>query len=343
MAVSMVGGPGRTDDRVDGRGHGQLGPYPLAVRPLAAVPPVAPVVDLRGVAGRLVDATGPWDDALAYLDTFVRTTGNVGPEAAVVEETIKRHDSRRGADAGQLAAVLAALDDGRPVAFYGWWPTEAAAATSGILGVDAVDVPPPDRKWAGLVHGHAVVIVGYGRHAAFPGGGYVIVRTSWGPSGWGDEGDGYLPFTYLRTYATELRTCRLVDGPGRRTDGGGPSAADRPAGGSPRLPGVAPRDQVDVAIDRQARCADPRAALTHLFFSEDILELARARAICSTCAVRQACLARALERREPYGIWGGHMVIDGELVPDKRGRGRPPKVPRPRLVVDEITGVPIVA
>ncbi len=339
----MVGGPGRTDDRVDGRGRGQLGPYPLAVRPLAAVPPAAPVVDLRGVAARLVETGTPWDDAVAYLGQFVRATGSAPAESAVVEETIKRHDPRRGANADQLAAVLAALDDGRPVAFYGWWPTEAAATTTDILGVDAMDVPPPDRKWAGLVDGHAVVIIGYGRHAAFPGGGYVIVRNAWGPCGWGDEGDGYMPFTYLRTYATELVTCRLADGPRRRPGGGGPPAADRPAAGSPRLPGVAPRDEVDVAIDRQARCADPRAALTHLFFSEDVLELARARAICSTCAVRQPCLTRALERREPYGIWGGHMVIDGELVPDKRGRGRPPKVPRPRLVVDEITGVPIVA
>ena len=42
-----------------------------------------------------------------------------------------------------------------------------------------MDVPPPDRKWAGLVDGHAVVIVGYGRHDAFPGGGYVIVRNGW--------------------------------------------------------------------------------------------------------------------------------------------------------------------
>jgi hypothetical protein len=37
------------------------------------------------------------------------------------------------------------------------------------------------------------------------------------------------------------------------------------------------------------------------------------------------------------------MLIDGRVVAEKRGRGRPPKVPRARLVVDEITGVPIVA
>ena len=106
---------------------------------------------------------------------------------------------------------------------------------------------------------------------------------------------------------------------------------------------VPPRDEADVEIDRQARCADPRASLTHLFFSEDLMELARARAICSTCPVRVPCLDRALDRREPYGIWGGEILIDGRVVAEKRGRGRPPKVPRPRLVVDEVTGVPIVA
>jgi hypothetical protein len=305
-----------------------------------AAPSAAPVVDLRAQARPLLDtAPTPWESAVDYVRRFVAGTA----DAATVAETIKPFDRRRGADPEQLARVLTTLDEGSPIAFYGWWPTEVAAATTEILGVDAMEVPPPDRKWAGLVDGHAAVIVGYGRHDSFPGGGYVIVRTGWGPSGWGDEGDGYMPFTYLRTYATELRTCRLVDGPRREPDGGGPSDVDRPAAGSPRLPAVAPRDTVDVAIDEHARCADPRAALTHLFFSEDPMELARARAICSTCTVRLACLSRAVERSEPYGIWGGQMLIDGVPVADKRGRGRPPKVARPPLVVDEITGIPIVA
>ena len=66
---------------------------------------------------------------------------------------------------------------------------------------------------------------------------------------------------------------------------GRPTPTVRPAG-PPRLPAVPPRTALDVEIDRQARCADPRASLTHLFFSEDLIELARARAICS--AVRGA-------------------------------------------------------
>jgi Transcription factor WhiB/Papain family cysteine protease len=312
---------------------------------LSTPPGAAPVVDLRDqpCAGPLSDhGAKAWEGAIDYLRTFV-AGGTITCETDLVSETIKSYNAHRGADHDQLRRVLDSLDAGRPVAFYGWWPTAALATTTDILGVDAMEVPPPDRKRTGLVDGHAVVIVGYGRHDAFPGGGYLIVRNGWGDRGWGDGGDGYMPFTYLRSYATELCTYRLVDGPRRERDGDGPSDVDRPAAGCARLPGVTARDSVDLEIDAGARCADPRASLTDLFFSEDPMELARARAICSACTVRTLCLGRAIERHEPYGVWGGELLVDGVVVQDKRGRGRPPKVPRPRLVVDEITGIPIVA
>ena len=328
-----------------GAERGSVDPYPLVVRPLSTPPGAAPVVDLRDHPHtvRLGDrGATPWEGAIDYLRQFVaEATGRA--ETDLIDETIKPYNAHRGADHDQMRRVLDYLDAGHPVAFYGWWPTAELATTTEILGVDAMEVPPPDRKRTGLADGHAVVIVGYGRHDAFPGGGYLIVRNGWGDRGWGDGGDGYMPFTFLRSYATELRTFRLVDGPRRERDGGGPSDVDRPAAGSARLPGVTARDSVDTEIDASARCADPRASLTHLFFSEDPMELARARAICSACTVRPLCLGRAIERREPYGVWGGELLVDGVIVPDKRGRGRPPKVPRPRLVVDEITGIPIVA
>ena len=127
----------------------------------------------------------------------------------------------------------------------------------------------------------------------------------------------------------------------RSTPAGGrmPTVRRRPP---PRLPAVSPRTAVDLEIEQQARCADPRASLTHLFFSDDLIELARARAICSLCAVREPCLRRALERQEPWGVWGGELVLDGVVIAEKRARGRPPKEPRPRLVVDEVTGLPLV-
>jgi len=35
--------------------------------------------------------------------------------------------------------------------------------------------------------------------------------------------------------------------------------------------------------------------------------------------------AGALERREPWGVWGGQLFLRGEIVPRKRPRGRPRK------------------
>ena len=85
-----------------------------------------------------------------------------------------------------------------------------------------------------------------------------------------------------------------------------------------------------------ARCADGHGTLSHLFFSEDAHELARAKAICRPCGLRESCLAGAIERQEPYGVWGGKLVLDGVPVEVKRKRGRPRKNPLPVLVVDEV-------
>lgn len=84
-----------------------------------------------------------------------------------------------------------------------------------------------------------------------------------------------------------------------------------------------------------ARCADGNGTLSHLFFSDDDHELARAKAICRPCGLRETCLAGAIDRMEPYGVWGGKLVLDGSPVEVKRKRGRPRKNPLPVLVVDE--------
>jgi WhiB family redox-sensing transcriptional regulator len=90
------------------------------------------------------------------------------------------------------------------------------------------------------------------------------------------------------------------------------------------------------ALSSYPRCADGNGTLTPLFFSDDEFDLARAKAICSRCGLAERCLEGALERLEPYGVWGGKLVIEGVVVEVKRGRGRPPKHPRPVLVVDEV-------
>jgi WhiB family transcriptional regulator, redox-sensing transcriptional regulator len=85
-----------------------------------------------------------------------------------------------------------------------------------------------------------------------------------------------------------------------------------------------------------ARCSDGLGTLTHLFFSEDEFDVARAKAICRKCGLAETCLRGALERQEVYGVWGGELLVEGVIVAIKRGRGRPPKHPRPVLVVDEV-------
>jgi WhiB family redox-sensing transcriptional regulator len=80
------------------------------------------------------------------------------------------------------------------------------------------------------------------------------------------------------------------------------------------------------------------STLAHLFFSEELQDIARAKTICSECPVIAPCLEGALERREPWGVWGGQLFLNGHILAQKRRRGRPPKVPRPE---DQLPVIPI--
>ncbi len=62
-----------------------------------------------------------------------------------------------------------------------------------------------------------------------------------------------------------------------------------------------------------------------LFFAESPQDVEQAKAMCRGCRARLACLAGALERREPWGVWGGELLMGGAIVPRKRPRGRPRK------------------
>jgi WhiB family redox-sensing transcriptional regulator len=84
------------------------------------------------------------------------------------------------------------------------------------------------------------------------------------------------------------------------------------------LVGVAVEDEIEVTLP--CRSFDP-----DLFFAETPADLEYAKTICADCPMRAACLAGALERREPWGVWGGQLLIAGVVVPRKRPRGRPRK------------------
>lgn len=74
-----------------------------------------------------------------------------------------------------------------------------------------------------------------------------------------------------------------------------------------------------------AACADET---TELFFSDEFDDVVAAKMICLDCPVRARCLDAAVERKEQFGIWGGHLFEGGRIVLEKRRRGRPRHVPR---------------
>jgi len=69
----------------------------------------------------------------------------------------------------------------------------------------------------------------------------------------------------------------------------------------------------------------PCAQDPELFFAESPSDVEQAKAMCLGCRARLACLNGALERREPWGVWGGELLMRGTIVPHKRPRGRPRK------------------
>lgn len=87
-----------------------------------------------------------------------------------------------------------------------------------------------------------------------------------------------------------------------------------------------------------ARCASVDGTLAATFFSEELQDIAVAKRICAECPVMADCLEGALERYEPYGVWGGQLFLNGKVLTNKRRRGRPPKVARPE---DDFPVIPV--
>jgi WhiB family redox-sensing transcriptional regulator len=97
----------------------------------------------------------------------------------------------------------------------------------------------------------------------------------------------------------------------RHEYGGGDTAPD--LGG---LLGEVPESGLDLPC---------RQGEADLWFAESPAELERAKTLCEGCPIRIECLAGALSREEPWGVWGGEIFERGVVVPRKRPRGRPSK------------------
>lgn len=72
-----------------------------------------------------------------------------------------------------------------------------------------------------------------------------------------------------------------------------------------------------------------RVADADLWFAEAPADLELAKALCERCPVRLRCLRSALDRGEPWGVWGGEIFEHGSVVARKRPRGRPRKNTQP--------------
>jgi WhiB family redox-sensing transcriptional regulator len=97
---------------------------------------------------------------------------------------------------------------------------------------------------------------------------------------------------------------------------------------------MAPLDvEVEVGVDRLFTALSGGSTVelpcrvydADLWFAETPAELETAKALCAQCPLRVECLAGALERGEPWGVWGGEIFERGAVVPRKRPRGRPRK------------------
>ena len=82
------------------------------------------------------------------------------------------------------------------------------------------------------------------------------------------------------------------------------------------VPPIARRTPTDLPCRKQ----DP-----DLWFSEHPARLETAKSFCAVCPARLGCLAGAITRREPWGVWGGQIFERGVIVAQKRARGRPRK------------------
>jgi len=91
-----------------------------------------------------------------------------------------------------------------------------------------------------------------------------------------------------------------------------------------------------------AACRSAPGSLTELFFSDEAADIELAKSVCATCTLVRPCLEGALARREPAGVWGGELFVEGHVVAFKRKRGRPAKSAQASPAQASPAGLPVV-
>ena len=89
--------------------------------------------------------------------------------------------------------------------------------------------------------------------------------------------------------------------------------------------------QLTALIDLNERAGQTGADIpcreydAELWFAESPADVEFAKSLCGQCPALTECLAGALDRQEPWGVWGGQLLLQGVVIPRKRPRGRPRK------------------
>jgi WhiB family transcriptional regulator, redox-sensing transcriptional regulator len=112
---------------------------------------------------------------------------------------------------------------------------------------------------------------------------------------------------------------QTIDRPTSHRRPGLPRTGFPPSHLQPRRPHI-PLAPAPVRRPLPCRVEDPE-----LWFAETPAQLELAKTFCTDCPVREACLAGALQRAEPWGVWGGEIFERGAVIARKRPRGRPRK------------------
>ena len=79
-----------------------------------------------------------------------------------------------------------------------------------------------------------------------------------------------------------------------------------------------------------------------LWFAEDLPTVERAQSLCRICPLQQECLLGAIARREPWGVWGGEVFEQGQVVAPPPTRSVPELIEELREGEDRRPAVPAV-
>lgn len=145
-----------------------------------------------------------------YNPEFTGDPGQ-GPAPKEAVKAARKNKAKRinRIEANSVDALKAALNAGDVIAMsvpvFASWARNPETARTGKIGMP---IPGED-----VIGGHAMAFVGYKNDANAPGGGYFIVRNSWGTA-WANEspvGAGYalMPYAYMTQFGKEAYTVKL--------------------------------------------------------------------------------------------------------------------------------------